>query len=292
MIRGSIEFVTIDKVGGWLYTEPVSARDRTVLAFLDDRCIGAGKVDIFRQDLADAGLGDGHLGFHFSITVDDPERLAGVVVRLEGSDASLIQPKSRIQAIDQKPSVDPEDIAVRLSSLKWMLTRGWLTQAEYDFLKAALQFGVYERTLAVRNSEGIAKEDPATVAADLLSVWHFNDTGMERQHVKSAQAFERLLRAHRAQGTKSAMVGLWTEQKANVLVVEGSHIGSLPTEPGQPDDVAGAVSYSIRPEQLLMLDVRCQFAFSGVFPKKGITVLGVPSAAWSAWGDDDEEEAA
>ncbi|MBS7696458.1 MULTISPECIES: hypothetical protein [unclassified Chelatococcus] len=291
MIRGSIEFVTIDKVGGWLYTEPLSARDRTVLAFLDDRCIGAGKVEIFRQDLADAGLGDGHLGFHFPITVDDPERLAGVVVRLEGSDASLIQAKSRIQAVDQKPAVDAEDIATRLSSLKWMLTRGWLTQAEYDFLKATLQFGVYERTLAVRKSEGIAKEDPAAVAADLLSVWHFNDTGMEKQHVTSAQAFERLLRAHRAQGNKSAMVGLWTEQKANVLVVEGSHIGAVPTEPGQPDDVTGAVSYSIRPEQLLMLDVRCQFAFSGMFPKKGVTVLGAPSAAWSEWGDEEEEAA-
>ncbi|MCO5078057.1 MAG: hypothetical protein M9937_20530 [Chelatococcus sp.] len=162
-----------------------------------------------------------------------------MVVRVEGSDASLIQPKSRIQAVDQKPTVDPEDIASRLSSLKWMMTRGWLTQAEYDFLKATLQFGVYERTLAVRKSTGIAKEDPATVASDLLSVWHFNDTGMEKQHVTSAQAFE-LLRAHRAQGSKSAMVGLWTEQKANVLVVEDPHIGAIPTEPGQPDDVTGA----------------------------------------------------
>lgn len=292
MIRGSIEFVTENRVGGWLYTEPGSARDRTVLAFLDGLCIGAGKVEIFRQDLADAGLGDGYLGFHFPIAVTDPERVSGVVVRLEGSDASLLQASSVIQAPTQKPAIAVEDITQRLASLKWMMTRGWLSQADYDFLKATLQFGVYERTLAMRKGEAVSKQPPAEVATDLLSVWNFNDITAESQPVESAQALEKMLRAHRAQGNQSAMVGLWTEQKASLLVVEGSHIGTLPPEPGQPDDVTGAVSYSIRPEQLLMLDVRCHFAFSGPFPKKGVTVFGAPSAAWSAWGDEDEEEAA
>src|SRR5438067_13797821 len=96
MLRGAIDLTTPDMIGGWIYSEAFGVRGLPVLAFLDDICVGAGKVTEFRRDLAEAGLGDGYLGFKFHISVSSPEDVRRVVVKLESSDALLVQQGSRI----------------------------------------------------------------------------------------------------------------------------------------------------------------------------------------------------
>jgi hypothetical protein len=98
MLRGAIEGVTHDAIFGWVYAAEVPLRGRTVLAFLDDRCIGSGKIEIFRQDLKNARLGDGYCGFHFGLTYPGRAEPGRVVVKLEGADAVLLQRGSRIVA--------------------------------------------------------------------------------------------------------------------------------------------------------------------------------------------------
>ncbi len=83
-------------VAGWIYARVGTVRDQLVLAFSGPRCIGAGRVDIFRRDLLDADLGDGYCGFHFPIRLEPDEDLASVVVKLADSDAILVQPNSRV----------------------------------------------------------------------------------------------------------------------------------------------------------------------------------------------------
>jgi hypothetical protein len=96
VIRGAIEVATPTLVSGWIYCKPISLRDQLVLAFVGTRCVGTGKVEIYRKDLHEAKLGDGYCGFHFPIALQGGEQPAAVVVRLQESDASLLQANSRV----------------------------------------------------------------------------------------------------------------------------------------------------------------------------------------------------
>jgi len=96
VIRGAIEVATPTLVSGWIYCKAASLRDHLVLAFVGARCVGTGKVEIYRKDLHEAKLGDGYCGFHFPIALKDGEQPASVVVRLQESDAALIQSASRV----------------------------------------------------------------------------------------------------------------------------------------------------------------------------------------------------
>ena len=99
MIRGAVESAKKDLVSGWIYaTAGESLRNQLVLAFSGTRCVGEGRVEIFRRDLLDAGLGDGYCGFHFPIALAAGEHPASVVVRLADCDAALIQPGSKVGA--------------------------------------------------------------------------------------------------------------------------------------------------------------------------------------------------
>ncbi len=96
MIRGAIEVAQEKLVSGWIYSSQVKLRDTLVLAFSGARCVGSGRVDIFRQDLFDAKLGDGYCGFHFPVALEKGESPASIVVRPADCDAALIQPTSRV----------------------------------------------------------------------------------------------------------------------------------------------------------------------------------------------------
>ncbi len=96
MIRGAIEIAQDQLVAGWIYCGAFPLRNQLVLAFVGRRCVGSGRVEIFRRDLADAGLGDGYCGFHFPVALERDEHPGSVVVRLADSDLALIQPDSRV----------------------------------------------------------------------------------------------------------------------------------------------------------------------------------------------------
>src|SRR5271165_4640875 len=96
VIRGAIEVATPVLVSGWIYSKSGSLRDHLVLAFVGTRCVGTGRVEIFRKDLADAKLGDGYCGFHFPIVLRDEEHPASVVIQLQDSDMALLQSNSRV----------------------------------------------------------------------------------------------------------------------------------------------------------------------------------------------------
>jgi hypothetical protein len=96
VIRGAIEVATPALVSGWIYCKLASLRDQLVLAFVDGRCVGSGRVEIYRKDLAEAKLGDGYCGFHFPIVLQEGEQAPSIVIRLQDSDASLLQARSRV----------------------------------------------------------------------------------------------------------------------------------------------------------------------------------------------------
>ena len=98
MIRGAIEIASKSIVAGWLFSPLISMRGKVVLAFIDDRHIGIGKVEHFRKDLKDAGLGDGFAGFHFPVKLSVEDDAARITIRLESSDLYLLQLGAQVQA--------------------------------------------------------------------------------------------------------------------------------------------------------------------------------------------------
>lgn len=278
MLRGYVERVADNVVSGWIYSEDVGLRDKTVLAFVGDQCVGSGRVDLFRQDLLDAGLGDGHLGFSFFVTVADPQDYARIVVRLDGSDAVLLQPSSEIVSRDaaapaRTPEEELREREEKLASLRWMRGQGWLSQSDFDFLRFFRQFGVYDRTLTVQ-AGGQGKTEaglrgPAEAARELLMLYRMRDVDAEEVPVASLAALRDLLATRAA--ADSAVLALWSEQRGRLSLVEGSHAP-------QPAAGAPASDYALGPDRLLFVDARCQLGTDNVFPASGLTAfLAVPT---------------
>lgn len=273
MLRGAIENVTRNRVYGWIWSPDASLAGRTVLAFLDEACVGSGKLGDFRQDLKDAGLGDGHAGFNFDLTYPNPADAPRVVVKLEGSDVILMQRRSRImppgagaapaRAARQLPS---------LSSLQWMRARGWLSQSDYDFLRFFRQLGVYERSLVVPQERPDRGEpqllDPMETARSLLMLHRMEEVEVRREALSAPRDWRRLAETQEGANGPGAMVALWSRNRARIPVVEGSHVqGTLLAPDAEPP---AGVDYALAPDRLLFLDARCALRPAASFPPGGV----------------------
>ncbi|KQT82834.1 hypothetical protein ASG48_15215 [Aurantimonas sp. Leaf443] len=227
-----------------------------MLAFYGEHCVGAGRVNTFRADLADAGMGDGHLGFAFPISVPVSD-VGSVVVKLEGSDAVLLQNGAMITTAGA-PSRDlsRSDVRERLASLKWALKHGRIAQGDFDFLRILWSSGVYERGLVRRNAadDGALVEKPQGVAAALLEAYLQTDVEVGVERVRNAAEFAAEMARLSCDHGSAPIVALHTDRRAILRVVEGSHIGA-----GGPDGEARPthfVDYALSPESLVVLDVR------------------------------------
>ncbi|WP_062209756.1 hypothetical protein [Aureimonas sp. AU12] len=255
MIRGSIEFVTADLIQGWIYTEDGRIRDRTLLAFRGDLCVGAGKVDTFRGDLADAGIGDGHLGFSFPISVPS-DQVGSVVLKLEGSDAMIVQGGAFVTTgAAPVAGLSRSDVRERLAALKWALKHGRIGQGDFDFLRILWSFGVYERGLVRRNAgdEAVVTDQPAAVAAALLESYLGTDARLGATLVRSPIEFAAEIARIAAKGDGAPVIALHTRDRATLRVLEGSHV-----DEGASDAARSApfVDYPLAGDNLVMLDAR------------------------------------
>lgn len=279
MIRGAIENVTRNRVYGWIWSPELSVRGRTVLAFLDDACVGAGKIEEFRQDLKDAGLGDGHAGFNFDLTFPNPADAPRVVVKVEGSDVVLIQRRSKVMlpGAGGAPARAARPLA-SLSSLQWMRARGWLTQSDYDFLRFFRQLGVYERSLVVPQERPGAEPqllDPMETARSLLMLHRMEEAEVRREALAAPRDWRRLAETQEAAAGPGAMLAIWSRNRARIPVVEGSHVQNTLVAPDSEPPTG--VDYAIGPDRLLFLDSRCVLGPSANFPPGGVEAFHLAS---------------
>jgi hypothetical protein len=96
MIRGTIEIANRSVISGWLYASAVDLRGQVVLAFVGKRHVGTGRIELFRKDIKDAGLGDGYSGFHFPVSLLPGEAPEAMTVRLDHSDLALLHRNSTV----------------------------------------------------------------------------------------------------------------------------------------------------------------------------------------------------
>ena len=145
MIKGAIDDLRETEIAGWVYSDLGPVKNRTVLAYLEQECLGSGQIDLFRQDLLDAGLADGVLGFRFAISPVDSEQLPRLTIKLEESDLVLFQGGSA--APNPERTEVQSEVLRPVAELEWMHSRGWLDQSEFDLLRFLSQRGVYDKLL-------------------------------------------------------------------------------------------------------------------------------------------------
>jgi hypothetical protein len=252
MIKGSIEEVTTNSVAGWIFVEGTRTRDRHVLAFLDKECIGSGQVELFRQDLADAGLDDGFLGYRLRIREIEPKDTRRVTIRLEGSDAVLLQADSRLSDTPGEATKAPLQLRPE-ASLQWMLERGWLGQAEYDFLKFIDRFGIYERSMVVpKTADGAPSPsllDPRAVTKSMLELYAMSEIELTSHNFKSFDDLSREIRRLAEEDGAVPVVALFSTERIRFGVGEGSHLSGA----GEGEIPSLLVDYACGPDRLLFL---------------------------------------
>lgn len=256
MIRGAVDELATNKIGGWIYSSEVNLTGRKVLAFLDGLCVGAGAVDIFRPDLAKAGLGEGLCGFSFFVTVPNPADMRRLAIRLEGSDLMLTPPGTRVVAEDG-PEGPAQDGRADPASLSWMRERGWLNQAEFDFLRYLDRLGAYDWRIG--RGKDTAPE-PRSVAEELFALLVQKPVEAEAVALGDEGALYDLLAEAR---TGQPWVALNAGRRARIRVQERSH---------QPGEAAGeAVDYVVAPDRLLFLHAGARFEMDAGLPQQGLT---------------------
>jgi hypothetical protein len=245
MIRGAIDEMSSNKIGGWIYSQEVNLTGRQILAFLDGRCVGAGLIDVYRADLAAAGLGEGLCGFSFFVTVPNPSDVGRLQIRLDGSDLTLVPPGASLVG-DGAARGRASTAALDPARLAWMRERGWLTQAEFDVLRDLEHLGVHDWRMPRTEN---AAPDPAAAARELFGLVAQRPIEVETVPLADEGALLDLVAEARQD---QPWVALHAARRARVRVTEGSHRadGSVAGEP---------VAHLVGPERLLILDASVRF---------------------------------
>jgi hypothetical protein len=89
IVTGLVEVLRPFQVRGWLFDQTDPDTRLRVQVRVDGQLVGSAAADLFRQDLADAKVGDGHHAFVVNVSgvlpLDNPERITLESVEADGS---------------------------------------------------------------------------------------------------------------------------------------------------------------------------------------------------------------
>jgi hypothetical protein len=278
MFRGNIDHASRTHIAGWVYCERQSLVGARVHAFVDEQCVGSGVVELFRQDLVEAGVGDGRGGFNFAIALGDSQDPRLLHIRVESGNAIIRQPFARLAPADagearhSGPASNPQ-------SLAWMLERDWLTGEQHRLLHGLSEFGVCVQALPESTAD---TADQAEIrrhlqqhGAALFGLLTFTAVSAE---VRSNIVASDLVPQHRllcaAFPSTPPVIALWSPLPSCVNLVEGSHRNRAPAA-----ELKGAgIDYEFGRQQLLWFDLDCAFRFPTGAVSSGLTAV-IPAQA-------------
>jgi hypothetical protein len=224
MLRGNIDRISTEEISGWVYSDRAPVAGEVVLAFENTRCIGAGKVEVLREDLREAGLGDGMLGFRIALASGALSEPEAVHVRLDCSDFALL-PGDFLPRIQKEKQVRQDLFSKEeLARLDWMNRQGWLSQEHYIALKSLNGTGLYVRTFSRAELQAQPIEPRAldTVASTLSYLLRadISHTRLRTVRLESAQILEEVTQ-------RAEVVGLVGACKVTVAPLH-DRIGASP----------------------------------------------------------------
>jgi hypothetical protein len=263
MIRGAIELATTQMVEGWIYSDLAPVRDQVVVAMSGDECLGAGRVDVYRSDLAGAGLGDGNCGFSFAISVAR-DAVDSIVVKLDGSDAVLLQAGAHVGTrVGKAAELKRSSVLWQISRLQWALKRGRISQSDFDFLRTLWPSGVYERGLIRRRAadDSVVIDPWRTVARGLFEAYLAFDAEISVREFRTISDFEEELARVLRSPELVLVVAIYCKGEAALRVLEGSHVTDGANGDGI-NSIGKPVEFTLSNEILIMLDTRLKVDLS------------------------------
>lgn len=272
MIRGAVDYITPSAIGGWIYSDIAPVKDRLVLAFHGDECIGSGTIEMYREDLAKAGLGDGYLGFNFPITLPAEQDPTEVYVKLSDSDLILKQRLSTLVAQSAYRSIKaPKDSGLKRSST-WMRERGWIRPDECEFLTRIDELGVYSRILSRQELYSNASQQeplPDLTISELFEVFYQAQCSVKRRHFESVtEALEFVATDLTSTAWTQGLWALWSPGPTAVSVVEGGHQGSV----ANTSETFSGIDYQVGPTRVVFFDKGAPVRVKGPAPSQGVFV--------------------
>ena len=252
MMRGAIDLAHPHRIGGWIYCGLGAVAEQTVLAFVDGECVGAGRVEVVREDLKRAGLGDGKLGFSFPITVNDEADVDRVVVKLEGSDLALLQPGAKLARRDAA-----RPILADSQRIEWLRKKGLLAPFELTFLKCLQQLGAVDQSLVIpRNAAHPHPEiaDARAIAQSLFELLALRQVELRETKI-AVRGADEIVAAVRAAGEAPlSAFAIHAPRTGALSIVEGSHAAAV-----RGEGFEGAIDYTFGPDRLLFVDLNARF---------------------------------
>ncbi len=257
ILKGAIDSIHPQKIGGWIYSDVKSVRGTEVQAFVGDICVGAGRVDLFRQDLSDAGLGDGYLGFSFPVSLRDTSDCGRITVKISESDFLLLPAQAQVRAPNRLSAYGA--LPYTESSVEYMRKKGWLTSAELSFLKFSRDLGVFDVSLVRPKSErGAGIGDllqPIDVAVQHLSLVSLTEAYVQEIELRAPSAEDIITAVEKTLSKPCPLVGLLANNPCHLELVEGSQ-----KDENKPASLIGSVQHVLGPDRLIFVNLLCQFA--------------------------------
>jgi hypothetical protein len=253
MFRGAIENVTDNAVSGWVYSDKLRVTGQTLLAFANNVCVGSGKVGLHRQDLEEAGLGDGKLGFNFGITLNGIS--APVVVKFEGSDAMLIPPDSALVWTKREADkLSPDAVQRNLKIISWMAERGWASAEQFISLREIISHGhtTVSMSSLQKSSDG-SNGDVLSKVSELFAMSQMAPVNVET--LELGTDVMSMLETIRNDRNTCKIVALSVTKKTQIRIHEASHI-----ENAESGNMSSALIVRIQPGDILFFDIRCQLS--------------------------------
>ena len=259
MFRGNIDLASRTRVEGWVYCARLSLVGARVYAFVGDQCVGSGIANLFRQDLVEAGVGDGFGGFQFPIVLDKSQDPRTLHIRVEDGNAIIRQPGARLA-----PSVG--ELAQNTFSgspqpLYWMLERGWLTKGQFRILNALSVFGVAKQRLIEPIGEIIDQGRDSQLVSNttaILELMAFTTvTATLRAEFTEADFAYECQRLHTEFPTSPPVIALLAQRANSINVVEGSHISKDPSRGA----TGGGIDHELGSHLLLWINLDCEIKF-------------------------------
>lgn len=268
MLIGAVENVTPEEVSGWMYSRAADLHGSLALAFVDGECVGSGRVELFRQDLADAGLSHGKLGFHFPISLPAEEAARRVVVGLERCEAVFLQRGSKV--VGQPPDEERALVGGELpgaETVAWLRARGAVSEAEADFLGRLGEFGAAEWPLRPPG-RGEGKDRTAArqeAASAIVQLCGLAGARAARAEFAGAEEFAAALDDAEQPLSRAGLLVFAADKPLALSVVEGSH--RTPRRALIADALDRGIRYAAEPSSLLAVHGRCAFRLERPAPK-------------------------
>jgi hypothetical protein len=143
-IRGNLDRVDGDYVEGWITCVEAPELKFSLEIWLDHNLIGHCAADMYRQDLVDSNIGDGHCAFSFKFPSFIPaSQVNQIKLKLANSDITW-QPKNMPSTVAAVPSVVETLTNPSRSDALWIDRPDWI-----DTLAGKVRAGVISDELSV-----------------------------------------------------------------------------------------------------------------------------------------------